>query len=39
MSREKPDRATCIYVPEPDGPVQRDPSQSHKGRDGQQRSF
>ena len=21
MSREKPDRATCIYVPEPDGPV------------------
>ena len=23
MSREKPNRAACIYVPEPDGPVRR----------------
>ena len=23
MSREKPNRAACIYVPEPDGPVTR----------------
>ena len=23
MSREKPNRTACIYVPEPDGPVTR----------------
>lgn len=23
MSREKPDRAACVYVPEPDGPITR----------------